>query len=439
MAHHSPIAVQYFRRNWLAFLGDYIFFGLGLTFASTSTILPAFAATLTENKILIGAVSSVWLGGWLLPQILAANYLSNKPRKYPVMMWSEILGRPMLPLFVVWLLLGGVRFPALTLLLLFAMLSIFAVTDAFAALSWLDLLGKSLAAETRGRLIGIGQVVTGISAVGVGALIRYLLSPQGPAFPINYAIIFGLASLCYGVSLVACALIVEPPEAVAEVRPALRDYFPQLIRLWREDAGFRRVTLARLLSGLGGLATSFYVVYATDVLRLPASSIGLFAGAFTLGTAFAGIAFGFVADRVGSYRVIQIVTWLALAVPVLALLCNSGLFGNALPVLYPVLYVLLGMFEGSIMLGFLNFILEIAPPGQRPTYMGLTNTLAGLLIVVPVVGGTLLERTSYPFLFTLAATGTLVGALVALQLPNPRRQLRETPQLESNPHTSAAP
>src|SRR5688572_9219848 len=106
MAHHSPLARRHLRRNWLAFFGDYIFFGLGLTFASVNTTLPAFAATLTDNKILIGAVSAVWTGGWLLPQVLAANFLSNKERKYPIMIKGMAIGRPIFPLFVVWLLLG---------------------------------------------------------------------------------------------------------------------------------------------------------------------------------------------------------------------------------------------------------------------------------------------------------------------------------------------
>jgi MFS family permease len=439
VTHHSPIAQKHFRRNWIAFFGDYVFFGLGLTFASTSTILPAFAAALTSNKILIGAVSSVWLGGWLLPQVLAANYLTNKPRKYPIMMRGQLIGRPVFPLFVVWLLFGGARFPTLTLFLFLLMLAYFAGTDALVALAWFDLMGKALAAETRGRLIGIGQVVTGIAAIGVGALIRYLLSPEGPAFPMNYTIIFGLASLSYGLSLVSCVLIVEPPEAVAEARPSLRDYIPQLLRLWREDLAFSRVTLTRLLFGLGGLATTFYVVYATDVLRLPVSSIGLFAGASTLGVAIAGIVLGIVADRVGSHRVIQITAWLAFAVPLFALAIHAGWLGSLKSLVYPILYVVLGMEEGSIMLGFLNYVLEIAPPGQRPTYMGLTNTMTGLLIGVPMVGGFILQATSYPVLFGLAAVGTLGGALLSLGLPNPRKEKGEAPGLESSPHVSPAP
>jgi MFS family permease len=434
MTHQSPIATQHFRRNWLAFFGDYVFFGLGITFASTSTTLPAFAATLTDNKILIGAVSSVWLGGWLLPQVLVANFLSNKPRKYPILIWAAIIGRPIFSLFTLWVLFGGTRLPAFTMFLFLFTLAYFTMTDAVAALAWFDLMGKSLAPETRGRMIGIGQAIIGIVSIGLGVWIRYLLGEHGPAFPLNYAVIFGSASLFFWLSFIACAFIVEPPEAVVELRPSLRDYLPQLLNVWRENAAFSRVMLVRLLTGLGSLAASFYVVYGIEVQHLPPSSVGLFAAANTVGVAIAGIVLGLVADRWGSQRVVQITNWLAFSVPALALVISTGVFGSALAWIYPGLYVLMGIFEGSIMLGYFNFILEIAPAGQRPIYIGLANTLTGLLIVIPVLGGLILSQTSYIVLFVLAATGTLAGALGSFNLPNPRKQkLPSQPEQEGSP------
>jgi len=65
----------------------------------------------------------------------------------------------------------------------------------------------------------------------------------------------------------------------------------------------------------------------------------------------------------------------------------------------------------------MNYILELAPPAQRPTYMGLSNTLGGVLVVVPMLGGWLLQATSYPVLFAAAAVGPAVAWGIALGLP----------------------
>jgi MFS family permease len=77
----------------------------------------------------------------------------------------------------------------------------------------------------------------------------------------------------------------------------------------------------------------------------------------------------------------------------------------------------LGIVGSSIMLGFLNYILDLAPPGQRPTYMGLSNTLGGVLVLVPMLGGWLLQTTSYPVVFAAAAVGPVLAMGMALRLP----------------------
>jgi hypothetical protein len=410
---------QHWRRNWLAFFGDYVGFGIGLIFANAATTLPAFAAGLTSNKVLIGAASSLWVGGWLLPQLFAAHYLTGQPRKYPVMMTWEYLGRPAFLLFVVWLLAGGARYPALTLGLFLLSIVIFRASDALVALAYWDLLGRAMPVNRRGRLFGMGQLTTGLAAVGAGLLIQRVLGPAGPGYPLNYAILFALAALGFTISTVACAFIVEVPEAAEPpvTRTSLRAYLPQLGRLWRADRRFNTITGVRVLSGAGALATSFYVVYATDVLRLPPSAVGLFTFAATGGMVAAGLLLGPLADRYGPRRVVQVVTWAQFLTPVLALLCHLGVFGPAVGVVFPLLFALLGVYEGSYMLGFNSFLLEIAPPGQRANYMGLANTFSSVLIFMPVAGGLLLQGTSYPVLFVAASAVTLSAALLALGLP----------------------
>jgi len=54
--------------------------------------------------------------------------------------------------------------------------------------------------------------------------------------------------------------------------------------------------------------------------------------------------------------------------------------------------------------------------------VGLTNTISGVLIVLPLVGGALLQTTSYPVLFAMAATGAVLGLLLSTRLPASRDQ-----------------
>jgi hypothetical protein len=83
---------------------------------------------------------------------------------------------------------------------------------------------------------------------------------------------------------------------------------------------------------------------------------------------------------------------------------------------YPVVYVALAAYQSSIMLGYYNYLLEIAPDGMRPSYVGLGNTVVGVLTLAPTIGGWLLEATSYTVLFGVAAGLASLGTLMALGL-----------------------
>jgi len=410
------------RRNTAAFIIDYAFFGMGLAFAGTSTVLPAFAARLTSDAILIGLVGSLWNGGWLLPQIAAAHILTPLKRKLPIAIAVSWIGRPVFLLLALFLLLGGVRWPELTLGLLLAAVFIFAATDAFVAVAWFDVLAKAIPGDMRGRVIGIGQLLSGLLSLGAGALVRMLLTETGPRFPVNYALILILATAAFFVSLATFYFIREPVESVPAERPHLSHLVPRLARHLRDDVRFRHLTVVRLLIGLSAMALPFYAVYATLKRGLPESAIGFFLIAQTVGGLVAGLVLGPVADRKGAHRVIQFMGLCQFLAPMIALLAGplAAAGPQVLTALFALVFLFLGIGEGSTMLGALNYVLEIAPPPDRPSYIGLTNSIAGVIILYPIVGGWIATRWGYEAVFALTAGIVLVGGLLALGLPSAR-------------------
>jgi MFS family permease len=406
-------------RNHIAFFGDYVFFGLALSVVNANTTLPAFMARLTDSKTLIGLVGAIWFGGWLLPQLVAANFLKHRRLKLPHLLVSSWIGRPFFWLYALFLLLGGAQRPALAIALFMVGFAVFVVTDAYAALAYFDLFGKALPAKERSRVAGAGQVVHGLIAIGAGWVVQRLLSESGPPFPFNYAAVFGLAGVFVMAALASSYLILETPAETDETMTRWRDFLPQLGAVIRQDPVFVRATAVRLIAGIHAMATPFYVLYATQVAGQPESAVGLFVISQTLGAALAGAALGFVAARAGAHRVIQISAATELVTVGLAFTLAATGAGNQLGWLFPILFGCLGIIEGSFFLGQFNFMLDIAPAAERPTYMGLTNTLAGVLAIMPLLGGWILERTSYAFLFGLTAVCVLPAIVLSLWLRKP--------------------
>ncbi|MCB9161222.1 MAG: MFS transporter, partial [Caldilineaceae bacterium] len=88
-----------------------------------------------------------------------------------------------------------------------------------------------------------------------------------------------------------------------------------------------------------------------------------------------------------------------------------------------VTFALLGAYVAADAVSALNIILEFCAPEDRPTYIGLTNTLlAPVLIVAPLIGGWLATWAGYGGLFITSMTiATLGGLLLALWVHEPRR------------------
>ena len=397
--------------NAVVFVLDYVFFTVALSFARPDSVLPAFVRQFTRSAPVIGLVSTVWNGSWLLPQIAAAHWISDKPRKKPYLM-AGLSGRVAFWFVALALWLGLADFSGWMLTFFFVCLGLFAVTDGLASVAWFDVLARAIPMKRRGRVIGIAQVIGGLAGLGVGWVISLILGSPRLPFPDNYALMFTLVGVAFVPSSLALVLLREPR---AEIDPEAPEgsrrngWLTPLV----EDGTFRRLMVCRVLVGMVALASPFYVIHATDVLNLPDTAVGGFVAAQQVAGVAAGALLGVVSDRWGPGHTIRIGSALSVVGPLFALVAHVA-DGGLLSQAYPVVYVALGIFQSSTMLGFYNYLLEIAPNGRRPAYIGLGNTIMGVLTLAPTVGGWLLEATSYTMLFAVTAGLIFLGFLVAL-------------------------
>lgn len=422
-----PTSNGHYRKNFTCFVLDYVFFGISLAFVNQTTVLPSFINQLTDSAPLIGLVSTIQTGAWLLPQLIAASYLADKPRKKPYMLLAAAIGRPVFWLLAGILFLVGSRAPALILGVFFTSLAVFMSTDAMAAVAWFDILGKAIPPDRRGRLIGVGQVLSGLLTVGAGVVVNAVLGPHGPPFPDNYALLFFLAGVSLFASWLAMSFLHEPPGPTQEQRLPWNTFLPRLWMVLRKNHAFSLVTIVRLLTGLSGMALPFYVVYATEELHFGVEVIGIFISSQVIGGILGGFMWGYLNERSGSKSVIQGATVLGLASPLLALILGSigHLAGNLTIYAYSLIFVAIGALNSSFMPGFINFVMDLAPPEERPIYIALINTLSGSLMVVPFLGGWLLQATSYPVLFAVTAGGIAIALLLTIRLEDPRTRVHD--------------
>ena len=117
--------------------------------------------------------------------------------------------------------------------------------------------------------------------------------------------------------------------------------------------------------------------------------------------------------------------WTALSIW-LALAAVTVWFAPAWPWLVAA-FVLLSAFLAADSASMLNIILEFCADEDRPTYIGLSNTLmAPATALAPLLGGWLAAQLGFPPMFALAALFAGLGAALLIALVHEPRHGRHT-------------
>jgi len=408
---------QNLRWNFTAKVLDIGFFMFGINLVSQTTIFPLLISHLTPSILAIGLISAVTSLGYLVPQLLMANYTEGLRRKKPfVLLFGAFERFPYILIGIaVWLLAGPA--PALTVGVILALRTLSALAGGISTPAWYHLIAKVIPAHRRGLYSGIGNGLGALLGVAGAGLASLILGAW--AFPANFAICFLVASGILLISYVAFAFNREPDSPVLKHRMGLRDYLRELPAVLGKNRNYRAYLVSRSTVIMGSMATGYYLVYGIEHLGVRESEAGAFTALLVGSQAAANLLWGPLGDRLGHKRVL---VGEAVATALAALVA----FVAGAPAWLWVTFALLGVAVAAGSVSGLNIILEFCAPEDRPTYIGLTNTvLAPVATLAPIVGGWLATWVGYRVMFVVAAGIALAGGmLMAIWVREPRK----TPQ-----------
>ena len=144
------------------------------------------------------------------------------------------------------------------------------------------------------------------------------------------------------------------------------------------------------------MAAGFVTVAAIYRWTVPDASVGLFTAFLLIGQTVGNLIAGFISDRVGHKLALSVglVCWIAAYL--LAWLAP-------LPVLYTVVFFLIGIGSGISIVSGILINLEFSLPEYRPTYVGIANTTMGIGAALAPLIGAALAYLGYGSLFVVSA------------------------------------
>jgi MFS family permease len=404
-----------------------VLFYSSASFISLSLVVPGLIRALGGANVLVGVLSAVDNGGWMLPQLLVGASVQHRLRKLPVYQVSAILRGALFVALVAIVALADRLSHPVALAGLVILYSLYSLAAGWAAVPFQEVVAKTIPATRRGRYFGWRQLGGGVvTLLVVSPIVGAVLgSGSGWPFPQGYALLFGLACACAIGGLVCFSLVTEPLSQ--DVRPAgtLRDQLHLLPTLWREQVHLRRFLAYRVLSRLAAIATPFYIVYANESLGIPAGMVGEYMAIISIVLLLSNLLWSRFSDRRGNRVLLRLGAALASAAPLAALLLPAlgswlGVSVRVSAYLFAAVFVLSGLSDACMGIGVSNYVLELLPERDRPAGLGLVNTAAGVASLLPIVGGTLSDLMGYPVLFLLAAGLAVASLVVSWLLVEPR-------------------
>jgi hypothetical protein len=386
-------------------------------------VLTWFVSRLTSSNFLIGLVTPLGNSGWFLPQIFISARIQRMQRKMPNYTAAAVAR------VFCWLLLVAALWllddPVLLLASFFVLYTVASLGAGLAGLTFFDVLAKTIPAWRRGSLFAWRQFLGGGLALGAGWIVKTVLNHSALPFPRGHAFLFALYCVLIAPAMGAFIAVREPAGGTIAELVTVGEQLRRARQLLVEDHVYRRYIAAQLSLTMAIIALPFYGVYARNVLGAPEGMVGVYVTTRVVSQLLFNLPWGSVSDRHGNRLVMRLLSLgkgLA-ALLALALVAAVGLLhpqGAWLPYSVLPLFFLEGATWPAHVLTGSNFLLELVSEAERPLYLGLSNTLKGMALMISAMGGLLVDLFGFAGPFALSLGLCVAGYVLTMGLPEPR-------------------
>jgi len=384
-----------YQQNFFSFIWHALFLAFASIFIDVNTVLTSLILNIGGSSIHVGILTGISIGLPMVMQLVFAAFLSGRTRKKPYLILGIYLRVISLAGMGHALSISNSRTPGELLVLIFLWVSLFAISGAFASISYTDLLGKIFIGSQRERFLVFKQFITALGMLISAIVVRYLvvLLP----YPDNYALIFFIAS---GLLLIATFgfLMIKEERVLKPKTQRMIEVLKAIPQLLRSDKNLINYIILINLMSLGLTIIPFYVAFANSLFGLDANRIGNF------------LLFQFTGMILSTF----IWKWVVRHFRFKGLAYCSAVFGSIIPIAAIVLarygidvfqwvFFIAGFFISAQMIFIQGMLLEITNNNNRAIYTGISGTLSIAAVLFPLVAGVLIEIFGYSIIFGIVS------------------------------------
>lgn len=388
-----------------AFYWHAFFLAVTTSFTEVNTVMPALVMEAGGGVVLVGALSAIMLGLPLVTQLFFAGLLHTRTRKKPFLLLAINLRVLALAAAAVGIAAFGAGGPIIPVV--FAAMTLFAVSGAFAGVSYTDLSGTLVRTPDRRQFFVRRQVITTLGLLTSALVTRLLLGTA--EFPNGYVRLFALAAVFLLTATLGFWLLREPRPDAATSKPdgGVLDAIRQAPAMVKADANLRSLIVVANLVALGFTSIPLVTALAHKSFDLTSKTVGTFVLIQIGGMLAASFVWNRLVRRGGFRLVLQVeLVLIAVLFPLALALSTWGTLW-----MYASLYLLTGAVVSAQKLAMDGAVVQISPDGNRALYAGVFGAANLGAAFLPMITGILVGAFGFTFVFFGAAAVALLALL----------------------------
>jgi len=398
---------QISKNNVRAYIWHAAFLALSQNFMDVDTIIPSMLIDAGGTSFHIGLLTAIMLGGSSFAQIFFTPVLSNHANKKGFLLFginlrvAALLG---LGLLLFWYTSQADN--SAIIWVIFVLISLFSISGAFAAISYSDILGRSVLTEKRKPFLSLRQA---ISSVGI-LLSAYFAGKVLTSFdyPSNYSWLFIIAAVGLLIASFGFWKIKEIPGPKVQIN-GIKEYLRIIVTEIKNNKRLKNYLLLVNTLGISMSVLPFVMLYGKEFFNVSSTDVST----FLLLKVVAGVIFGtllfFYSKKVKYTILLYAIAILALFVPVTIWLFNSG-------ALLGVYFFIGGVIYTLYKVAFEGVLLEVSDNQNRTVYIGIVGVGNVLPALFPIFGGWLIPRFGFSAFFLIFSLIILLSMFIIHRL-----------------------
>lgn len=370
--------------------------------ASTKLVLPWLFSTAGIPSFFSGLLVPIRESGSMLPQLYIGQWVRQFARRKWFLVFSTLAqALCLLSIIPVALWMQG----AAAGWAIIGIISLFSLARSFSSVASKDVLGKTVDKQKRGQVSGYAATIAGITGIVVGLALAWGFTMETGHILwllVAAAGTFSLSAVLYGQ--------INEYKGATEGGRSGRHEFKRAVDLMKNDAPFRHFVITRALMLSSALATP-YIVMLAEQSHSNWFGLGIFLAISGLASALSSVFWGNQSDHNSR----GVMTYTAV---ITTIICLSAAGIQWLPeashaYLYGFLFFALSVTHQGVRLARKTYVVDLAEGNQRTTYVTVSNTIMGVLLLVVGVISALLSQLAIPVALLFFAFISFMAAVMS--------------------------